>query len=126
MSNLEKARQGWGVPLPKWVERLAEAADARGVRGIAAELGISPALVSLGINHNHHARGYDAIEKRVKAVLMVEWVTCPVYGRITGEQCREEQKKPFVSVNPLSVALWRACRGGCKNFEGKEKGEKGC
>lgn len=114
-SNRDKAGRAWGVDLPEWVVRLAEACDAHGVRGTAARLTVSPALLSLAINHKHHS-SYGFVERRVHAILMAEILECPALGLISTAQCREEQNTPFISVNPLAVAVYRACRNGCRHY----------
>lgn len=47
MTNREKAEAAWGVPLPDWIEKLATACDGKGLRKTAADLSVSPAIVSL-------------------------------------------------------------------------------
>lgn len=49
MTNREKAEAAWGVPLPDWIEKLATACDGKGLRKTAADLSVSPAIVSLAI-----------------------------------------------------------------------------
>ena len=46
MTNREKAEAAWGVPLPDWIEKLATACDGKGLRKTAADLSVSPAIVS--------------------------------------------------------------------------------
>lgn len=115
LSNMDKARAAWGAEPPEWVLCLAETCDTHGVRGTAAKLKTSPALLSLAINHRYHA-GYGFVERRTRAMLMAEILECPALGLISAAQCREEQKKPFTSVNPLAVAVYRACRNGCRHY----------
>ena len=115
-NNVTKASAAWGSP-PDWVLALALACDAHGVRGTAARLGLSPALVSLCIRHAHHGP-YTHAEQRVRAGLMTAVRTCPVLGEITADHCLTEQRKPFTSANPLAVAVYRACRG-CQHNQGK-------
>lgn len=109
LSTLEKAQAAWGADMPHWVRRLAEACDAAGLNKTAARLQISPALLSLTINKRHHA-GYAYAQTCVQRLLMTPDVACPVLGLISAEQCSAEQQKPFTSVNPLAVAVYRACR----------------
>ena len=51
MTNREKAEAAWGSPLPGWVEKLAAACDATSVRKVAADMEVSPAIVSLAIRN---------------------------------------------------------------------------
>lgn len=119
-SNVDKARAAWGADMPGWVQSLAEACDAHGVRGAAGKLKTSPALLSLVINHKYRS-SCDFVEARVRAVLMAEILDCPALGLISAAQCREQQQRPFTSVNPLAVAVYRACRNGCRHYHKKEK-----
>ena len=117
-TNADKAREAWGT-VPDWIERLAEACDAAGLNQTAMKIGLSPALVSLVIRRRHHAT-YAFAEARVRGMLMTPIIPCPVLGLISTTQCREEQQKPFTSINPLAVAVYRACRGGCRHWAAKE------
>lgn len=119
-SNADKAAAAWGADLPGWVQRLAAACDAGGLNKTAAKIQLSPALVSLVIRRKHHA-GYAYAEARVRSILMTPIISCPVLGLISAAQCRDQQAKPFTSVNPLAVAVYRACRGGCRYWAAKEQ-----
>lgn len=121
LSNAAKARLGWGADLPDWVLRLAEECDAGGLNKTAAKMQLSPALVSLVIRKMHHA-DYAYAEARVRGMLMTPIISCPVLGLISAEQCRDQQQKPFMSVNPLAVAVYRACRGGCRYYAAQKGG----
>ena len=120
ISNMQKALEGWGT-VPDWVAALATACDAEGLRHTAGRLGISPALVSLVIRRAHHG-GYGFAEARVRRDIMTPQLSCPVLGPISARQCEEEQSRPFTSVNPLAVAVYRACHGGCAHCSGKSAG----
>jgi hypothetical protein len=88
----------------------AGACDAGSMRKVAADLDVSPALVSLAIRNKHHA-GLEYIRARVEARL--GGVECPVLGAISTQQCRANRNRQFSSINPLAVRLYRACHGGC-------------
>ena len=96
MTNREKAEAAWGTPLPEWVERLAAACDAKPLRHVAEDMGVSPAIISLAIRNKHHAP-------------------------LTFIEGKVNQKKPFSTINPLEVQLFRACRNGCKYSEVKQE-----
>ncbi len=115
VSNMHKALESWGT-VPDWVAALAQACDAEGLRHAAGRLGMSPALVSLVIRKAHHG-GYGFAEARVRRDLMTPRLSCPVLGLISAKQCEEVQSRPFTSVNPLAVAVYRACHGGCAYFD---------
>ena len=117
-TNVDKATTAWGT-VPDWLQVLAETCDVHGLNQTAGKINLSPALVSLVIRKKHHA-SYSHAEERVRNMLMTPIVFCPVLGLISAEQCHEEQKKPFTSVNPLAVAVYRACRE-CRHSVAKEK-----
>lgn len=119
-SNIAKARAAWG-DVPDWVTVLAAACDAGGLNRTAAKLCMSPALVSLVIRRTHHA-SYEYAEARVRNKLMTPLRPCPVLGLIDAGRCAEEQARPFTSVNPLAVAVYRTCRSGCRYFSGNSAG----
>lgn len=114
----KKAKAAWGDGLPGWMLALAEACDGASVRRCAEKLEVSPALISRVLNGRYQA-SLDFLAGRVRAVLLTENVACPVLGKISAATCHEEQRKPFVSVNPLAVAVYRACRNGCPHFNAK-------
>lgn len=114
-----RARAAWGEA-PDWIVRLAQACDARSVRRVAESLKVSPALVSRAINCRYHA-SLDFLASRVRAMLMTEIVACPALGLISAAQCQDEQRKPFVSANPVSVSVYRACRNGCRHYLPKKE-----
>lgn len=120
MTNREKAEAAWGSPLPGWVEKLAAACDATSVRKVAADMEVSPAIVSLAIRNKHHAP-LDFIENKVKSLLDLSILPCPILGMISRKDCKDNQQKPFSSINPIAVQLFRACRGGCKYSEIKKE-----
>ena len=120
MTNHEKAEAAWGSSLPGWVEKLAAACDATSVRKVAADMEVSPAIVSLTIRNKHHAP-LDFIENKVKSLLDLSILPCPILGMISRKDCKDNQQKPFSSINPIAVQLFRACRGGCKYSEIKKE-----
>lgn len=48
-------------------------------------------------------------------------VHCPILGELAADRCLTTQLEPFSAANPLRVALYRACRGGCPNSRLGEK-----
>ena len=117
-TNTDKAATAWGT-VPDWVQALADACDTHGLNQTAGKINLSPALVSLVIRKKHHA-SYSHAEARVRNMLMTPIVSCPVLGLISADACRAEHLKPFMSVNPLAVAVYRACRE-CRHSVAKEK-----
>lgn len=109
MTNREKAEAAWGTPLPDWIEKLATACDGKGLRKTAADLSVSPAIVSLAIRRGRAK--LDFIRSRVEHLLGISIIPCPVLGLISRKECRDNQQKPFSSINPIEVQLFRSCRG---------------
>jgi hypothetical protein len=115
MSAVSKASAAWG-DMPDWLAALAGACDAESGRAVAARLGVSPAAVCRVLGNSYGDTA--AMERRVREVLMVNRVNCPVLGEIGVEDCRAHQRRPFSPVNPLFVQLARACPA-CANREAK-------
>lgn len=115
--SLHKATVAWGDAMPDWVRALAEACDETTLRKVAANLGVSPAIISLAVNKER--KNLDFIREKVEADLMVTIVACPVLGEIGRNECLREQGKPYSSANPLRVQLYRACRNGCPHHKEK-------
>ena len=120
MTNREKAEAAWGRPLPDWLEKLAAACDDTSVRKAAADMDVSPAIVSLALRNKYHAP-LDFIEHKVKTLLGLSVLPCPVLGMISREDCKANQRKPFSPINPIAVQLFRACRGSCVYSEKKKE-----
>ena len=114
---MDKARAAWGEAMPDWIAALARAADGKSVRGVAAKFGVSPALVSLALR-NKYPRPLDTLQAKVEAVMAYEIIPCPVMGMITRKHCAHWQNLPYVGSNALRVAVYRACRAGCIQYEG--------
>ena len=119
LSAMEKANAAWGTAMPDWVKALAEACDEQGLRKVAAKLNVSPAIVSLAINRKRTDLSF--VRYPVEKVLMITMVACPVLGVLGRNECLQEQMKPFSGVNPLTVQLYQACRGGCKYYTHKKE-----
>lgn len=122
LTAMEKARAAWGVHMPDWVKALAEACDEAGLRKTAAKLHVSSAMASLAINRKRIDLSF--IKYPVEKTLMVTMVACPVLGVMGRDECLREQAKPFSSVNPLRVQLFKTCRGGCPYYKEKNHVER--
>ena len=122
---VETALNGWGRAMPDWIDALARACDkpASSQRKVAALLGVSVTAVNLLLKNKYAPRDHTDMEARVREILMVTIIACPVLGRLDRADCRKEQAKPLVTCNPVSVQLYRACREGCRYFEKKEQAE---
>ena len=112
----------WGPHMPEWIDALARECDKpkNSQRKVAALLGVSVTAVNLLLKNKYAPRDHTDMKARVEAILMVTKVACPVLGVMGRADCLKEQAKPLVTCNPVSVQLFRACRDGCRFFEGKE------
>ena len=117
-SYFAKARERWGERMPEWIAVLAREADAAPSQGeLGTRLGLPAATVSAAIGKTYPGK-MDAIEARVRGVLMSERVTCPVLGSICRKTCMDVQKQPFSTASPARAQLYVACRKPCPNFIG--------
>ncbi|MEQ1696685.1 MAG: hypothetical protein ABL901_12660 [Hyphomicrobiaceae bacterium] len=70
MIALQKARAAWGTSIPDWVCTLADACSKRSLRSVAAQLDLSPSMVSQVLS-NRWLHPSDKIEAKVRTVLGV-------------------------------------------------------
>lgn len=107
---------------PDWVLALAREVDAgRSQAALARELGYSAATISQVLAAKYPGN-LDKIAARVRTAIMSGRLDCPELGEITGQQCLEQQRKPFSSASGRAVRLWRACQGCERNLQAKEGG----
>lgn len=116
---IDTARTSW-KPVPDWIEALAHECDkpGRSQRKVGKLLLYSGATVNLLLKNRYYPRDHTKVKARIEAMLMVTMVACPVLGVMSKTDCQKEQAKPLVTCNPVSVQLYRACRDGCRFFEG--------
>lgn len=118
MSHVDKAISAWGDALPDWVRALAERADALSSQSrVATEIGYSTAAVSTIIGNTYAARDTSALETAVRATVMAETVTCPVFGETSLAQCldwRAAAARPFRALSSLHSQMRDAC-GACSH-----------
>lgn len=117
----DTARAAWGAATPDWIDALARECDKTSQRKVAALLGVSVTAVNLLLKNKYAPRDHTEMARRARSILMVTMVACPVLGVMGRADCRREQAKPLVTCNPISIQLFRACRDGCRFFEGKEQ-----
>lgn len=121
---LGRARAGWGVPLPDWIEALAEGCAAESQAGLARRLGVSGSMLSSALAGTYPG-DMAKLEERVRGALMGATVACPVLGEIGRDRCIAEQAKPFSTASSVAVRLRRACRSGCIHSNLKETRREG-
>lgn len=95
---------------PDWIQVLRQACvDRSSQRKVASQLGISPTSVNLVLNGRYPA-STQRIEGKVRLLLMVPNVICPVFGEISGQSCLAYQQKRFSPGAANGVKIWCACR----------------
>lgn len=123
-SFADKATEAW-APAPDWVQELATFADREGLRGAEKRVGYSPSALSNVLN-NRYPGDLARVEEKVRGALMGQTVICPALGEIGRDQCLDWQKKPFAATSSVRVAVYRACRTGCRHSALKaSQGEDG-
>jgi hypothetical protein len=113
MSALLKIAGAWSSQ-PDWLLALAEACDEATQAAAARRIGYSGATVSYVLN-GRYTGDLKAVEAAVRDALMRGTVECPVLGEIVGEDCRKHQAAKFSAGNPQRIAVFRACRNGCRH-----------
>jgi len=118
-SAVETANKAW-ESVPDWVLALAQTCDDQeSQHQTAKRVGISATAVNQ-ILKNKYPGSLPNVEKKVRAALMTDVVTCPVLGEIGSSQCLENQSKPFSAASSLKVQLWKACQKCEQNLNRKE------
>jgi hypothetical protein len=95
----------------------AQSTQAEVARRLAALTGgkyPSPAVINQALQGRYQG-DLAHLQEAVEAVLLRTPVECPVLGEIGLDECLMNQAARFSAANPLRVALFRACRGGCPN-----------
>lgn len=103
-----------------WIEALRAERDKTSLPRIAGRLGLSATTVHQILKGNYRGN-VKRIEERVRGELLNQTVQCPELGEMNARQCQDWQAKPFAATNPTRVAMWRACRSGCKHSNLKER-----
>jgi len=104
-----------------WIAVLREERKRTSLPVCARRLGLSATTVHQVLRGNYKGN-LQRIEERVRGELMNKTVECPVLGEISARKCLDWQARPFAATNPTRVAVWKACRAGCKhsNLGGKK------
>lgn len=97
-----------------WIELLRAACAASTQAAVARRLGYSATVVNQVLS-GRYTGDLTRVKAAVEGALMNAQVECPVCGPIPRQRCIEHQRAPFRATSPMSVQLYRACRGGCPN-----------
>lgn len=119
MSAIERMTRDWGQDAPAWVRALAAECDRTSQAKVASLLSYSPAVVNQVLKRTYKGN-YKAVEMAVAGAFMDATVNCPVLGELNTERCAHYQRQPYANSNAMRVRLFRACRGGCPHYRGKE------
>ena len=119
-SFVDKAKVGWGEPLPEWVAELARLADAEGLAGAGKRVGYSLSAVSVVISGKYRG-DVTRVAEMVQGALMALTVECPVLGQIGRDRCLTEQKEPFRATSRHRAQLFHACKT-CPNARRNNEG----
>lgn len=97
-----------------WLTVLRRACEEASQAAVARRLGVSASVVNQALQEKYKGN-LATLRSKVEGVLMEHVVDCPVLGEMAKHKCLEHQGRPrqFVTVNPLYVRLYRACRSGC-------------
>jgi hypothetical protein len=114
--SVEAVRSAWGGELPDWVARLAEECARTSQGKTAGRLGYSPSVVSSVLKASYKG-SLDAVEEKVRGVLMGATVMCPALGSLSTMSCREwrDRAAAFSGHNTLRVRMYRACSACPRN-----------
>ncbi len=119
--HLTKAVNGWGEPLPAWIDALARACDATSQSKTAKQIGYSAATVSMVLK-GAYTGDLEAVQEAVNAHIMNAAVECPVAGNLPLAKCLEHQTPPDRLTNRRQVEFITACPK-CPNYR---KGDRPC
>jgi len=98
----------------EWIEVLREECKRTSQNKVARLTGASTATINQVLKGTYTGR-LDRIEARVMRALMKQTHDCPVLGEISKKRCQDHQARPLATTNPTRVALYMACRRGCKH-----------
>ncbi len=92
-----------------WIDALRSEVQASSQSAVAKRLNYSPTAISLVLKGTYPG-SLARVEARVRHVLLVGQVQCPLLGPLSLKDCLDHQARPFSPTNPQRAALHRACR----------------
>jgi len=113
---MEIARAAWGADMPDWIAELAAACAQTSQNQVAKRLDRSASLVS-NVLRRKYTGDMDAVEQRVRGVLMRSVVECPQLGTIPTQVCQawRARARVFSGHNAQRAQMFRACRACPRN-----------
>lgn len=114
--RMDVARDGWRGQVPDWIVALVEACDAASQARVAKRIGYAGTVISQVIR-NKYPGAMGRVEERVRAIYLGGEITCPALGAIGTADCLgwRDQSRTLKSSSPLTVRMFRACRGCPRN-----------
>ncbi|MEA2755131.1 MAG: hypothetical protein QOJ54_1420 [Aliidongia sp.] len=98
---------------PEWMVILrAEVKRLGSIQAVAHRIGYSRTVVSLVLAGKY---GKSTEPLALAVMTRLTQLVCPVLGEISGDACALNQNAPFRANNPRNIALYRACRSGCRH-----------
>ncbi len=110
---LARVRQCWPEP-PAWILVLAEACNAQSQTEVARRLGYSASAISATLA-NRYPGDLVEISERVQGAFMSARVAYPRKGEMSRNTCLQWQDKAFAPTSADRVAMYHACRSGCRH-----------
>lgn len=98
VTNMQRAVEAWGAPLPRWVQLLASACDAANQGIVGTRLGRSSGYVSRLISNTYPGDLIEA-EQLVRAAFGNEDVICPLWGAIPLTSCMRARRRKGLPRN---------------------------
>lgn len=119
---LKIAGEAWGMPLPDWVQMLAEQCNATTQSAVAKRLGYSAGLISQVLRKTYPGN-VAAVEEAVRGAWMGSTLVCPVMGSIGNDVCLSWRRKSkvFAPTHNHRVRMHRACNSCPHNEKGDVK-----
>lgn len=94
---------------PDWLDILRKACAESSQSAVGKRLGLTGSTISQVLAGKYCA-STDAVEERVRGVLMNKTVDCPQLGELSAKVCLDWQAKPFAATNPLRVRMFKSCK----------------
>lgn len=110
LTQIDRAREGWGEQMPPEIAVLAEACSARTSRAVAKQLGYSDATISFALANKYQNGDLPKLFAAIRGLLMGETVDCPENGELRRDMCLRLQARPFNPTNSASARQYHACR----------------
>ena len=101
-------------PAADWLDVLRVACAETSQAAVARRLGVSASVVNQALKGAYKGN-LSRLQTLIEGRLLNQTVDCPVFGDLAKHKCQEHQARDprFITANPLTMRLYRACRSGC-------------